>query len=202
VGSFGRFGNAWIQAGQSTTVIQASVGCSIAVPASGNCPAANRILGFAGDANPDFNVGFNNSINIGKLRMSALLEWRKGGDVVNLTNNYFDSFDTAADTAASHARLALYNAGGAPYVENAGFVKLREITLGYELPQTLTKTAFGGRAQNVRLEVSGRNLKTWTNYTGLDPEVSNFGNQPLGRFQDVTPYPPSRTFYFSLSSSF
>jgi TonB-dependent starch-binding outer membrane protein SusC len=202
VGSFGRYGNAWIQAGQSTTVIQASVGCKAALSASGSCAAANRILGFAGDANPDFNVGFNNQVNIGKVRMSALLEWRKGGDVVDLTNNYFDSFDLAADTAASHARLKLYNAAGAPYVENAGFVKLREVTLGYELPAVLTRNAFGGRAQNVRLELSGRNLKTWTKYTGLDPEVSNFGNQPLGRFQDVTPYPPSRQFFFSLSSSF
>ena len=81
-------------------------------------------------------------------------------------------------------------------------MKLREVTLGYELPSVLTRNAFGGRAQNVRLELSGRNLKTWTKYTGLDPEVSNFGNQPLGRFQDVTPYPPSRQFFFSLSSSF
>jgi len=36
----------------------------------------------------------------------------------------------------------------------------------------------------------------------MDPEVSNFGNQPLGRFQDVTPYPPSRLFFFSIISSF
>ncbi len=202
VGSFGRYGNAWIQEGQSTTVIQASTSCSVALPASGNCPASGRVLSFAGDANPDFNVGFNNQINIGAVRLSGLLEWRKGGDVVNLTNNYFDSFDLAADTAASHARLKAYNASQAPYVENAGFVKLREITVGYELPQTLTKNVFGGRAQAVRVEFSGRNLKTWTNYTGLDPEVSNFGNQPLGRFQDVTPYPPSRQFFFSLATTF
>jgi outer membrane receptor protein involved in Fe transport len=202
VGSFGRYGNAWIQEGLSTTAIQASIGCSVALPASGICPAASRILGIAGDANPDYNVGFNNTVTIGAVRLTGLLEWRKGGDVVNLTNNYFDSFNNAADTLASQQRLALYNAAGAPYVENAGFVKLREITLGYELPANLTQRVFQGKAQNVRLELSGRNLKTWTNYTGLDPEVSNFGNQALGRFQDVTPYPPSKTFYFTLSSTF
>jgi TonB-linked SusC/RagA family outer membrane protein len=202
VGSFGRYGNAWIEAGRSTTMIQASIGCSVPLPASGNCPAASRILGYAGDANPDFNVGFNNQVNVGPMRLSALLEWRKGGDVVNLTNNYFDSFNLAADTLASQQRLARYNAALAPYVENAGFVKLREITVGYELPAKLTTQLFNGRAQNVRLELSGRNLKTWTNYTGLDPEVSNFGNQALGRFQDVTPYPPGRQFFFSLATSF
>jgi hypothetical protein len=98
--------------------------------------------------------------------------------------------------------LRLFNAGGAAYTEGAGFVKLREVTVGYDLPEQVIRTAFRGRASSVRLEVSGRNLKTWTKYTGLDPEVSNFGNQPLGRFQDVTPYPPSRLFFFSVISSF
>ena len=81
-------------------------------------------------------------------------------------------------------------------------MKLRELTFGYELPAGLTARLFNGRAQNARLELSGRNLKTWTKYTGLDPEVSNFGNQPLGRFQDVTPYPPSRSFYLTVSTTF
>ena len=183
-------------------MIQSTVGCSIALPSSGVCPAANRILGQGGEANPDFNMGFSNQFTYGPVRVTSLVEWRKGGDVVNLSNNYFDSSDLAADTAASHARLKLFNAAQHPYVENAGFVKLREITLAYELPGRLANTIFGGRAQAVRLELSGRNLVTWTDYTGMDPEVSNFGSQPLGRFQDVTPYPPSRSFFFSIATSF
>jgi hypothetical protein len=87
VGSFGRYGNAWIQAGQSTSIIQASVSCAVPLPASGNCPAASRVLGFAGDANPDFNMGFTNQVTYGPVRLSGLVEWRSGGDVVNLTNN-------------------------------------------------------------------------------------------------------------------
>ncbi len=202
-GSFGsRYGNAWIAPGQSTTVIQSVVGCRVAVTPGATCASANRITGFAADANPDYNVGFNNQINVGKFRASGLLEWRKGGAGVNLTNNYCDSYNLCADTLASLNRNIAFGAGNPVYVENTGFVKLREITVGYELPTTLTKGVFGGRAQNVRLELSGRNLKTWTKYTGLDPEVSNFGNQAIGRFQDVTPYPPSRTFLFSLVTSF
>ena len=87
-------------------------------------------------------------------------------------------------------------------MENSGFVKLRELTFGYELPASLTSRLFNGRASQARVELSGRNLKTWTKYTGLDPEVSNFGNQPLGRFQDVTPYPPSRTFFLTINTTF
>jgi hypothetical protein len=56
--------------------------------------------------------------------------------------------------------------------------------------------------QNLRVELSARNLKTWTKYTGYDPEVSNFSNQNVGRFQDVTPYPPSRSIFLSLVANF
>ena len=136
VGSFSpRYGNAWIEAGKSTSMIQSTVGCSIALPTSGVCPAANRILGQGGDANPDFNMGFSNQLAYGPVRLTSLVEWRKGGDVVNLSNNYFDSSHLAADTTASNERLRLFNAAQHPYVEDAGFVKLREVTLAYEIPQ-------------------------------------------------------------------
>ena len=55
---------------------------------------------------------------------------------------------------------------------------------------------------SLQFSLSGRNLLVFSEYSGLDPEVSNFGNQPLGRFQDVTPYPPSRTYFISIISSF
>ena len=57
-------------------------------------------------------------------------------------------------------------------------------------------------ARDVRLELAGRNLKTWTDYTGLDPETSNNGNQNVNRFNDITPYPPSRSWFFSVSANF
>ena len=200
-GSFGsRFGNAFIQRGQLVTVLQAVNGCT-QLSATGTCPAANRILTFVGNAAPDFDMGFSNDFNFGSFRLSSLFDWRKGGLGINLTNNYFDG-GMLADTATGNQRLRDFAAGKAVYVENSGFVKLRELTLGYELPSALSSRLFNGRAQRARIELSGRNLKTWTKYTGLDPEVSNFGNQPLGRFQDVTPYPPSRTYFLTINTTF
>jgi outer membrane receptor protein involved in Fe transport len=201
-GSFGtRFGNAFIQEGQLVTVYQVINGCT-ALATNGTCPAANRILTFRGNSAPDYTMGFSNDLTFGALRFSSLLDWRKGGLGANLTNNYFDSGRTLADTALARQRLADFNAGKAVYTENTGFVKLREITLGYELPESMTGRLFNGGVQRARVELSGRNLKTWTKYTGLDPEVSNYGNQPLGRFQDVTPYPPSRTFFLTINTTF
>jgi len=113
-----------------------------------------------------------------------------------------DNLGALADTAAAHARNVAFLTQGASYFEKAGFLKLREISVSYTLPRTLTQGIFSSLTQDVRLEVSGRNLKTWTPYTGYDPEVSNFSNQNIGRFQDVTPYPPSRSVFISLSTTF
>ena len=50
--------------------------------------------------------------------------------------------------------------------------------------------------------VTGRNLLRFTPYRGLDPEVSNFANQAIVRNIDVAPFPPSRSFYFSIDLGF
>ncbi|GAC1651775.1 MAG: TonB-dependent receptor [Gemmatimonadaceae bacterium] len=154
------------------------------------------------DAAPSFTMGFSNEVNIGRVRLYGLLDWRKGGKVANLTNNYYDESDLAADTAVSRARLRRFQQGYGVYLEDGGFVKLREISLSYRVPQALGNSLFGSRANDVKLEVSARNLRTWTKYTGYDPEVSNFSNQNISRFQDVTPYPPSRSVFFSVSTNF
>lgn len=201
-GSFGsRFGNAFVQQGQLITVLQAVNGCTQLNSSGTSCPAANRVLKFMGNSAPDYQMGFNNDLNIGPFRFSSLVDWRKGGLGINLTNNYFDG-GLLADTAVGNARIREFRKGHAVYVEPNGFVKLREITVGYELPNDLTGRLFAGRVATARLDLSGRNLKTWTRYSGLDPEVSNFGNQALGRFQDVTPYPPSRQFYLTVNTTF
>jgi len=208
-GSFGsRFGNGFIQEGQSPSVVQAVNSCAVAVaprsataPFGGSCPAASRILSFVGDALPDFTMGFSNDFSAGPLRLSTLVDWRKGGKAINLTNAYFDG-GLLADTAVGNQRATDFRSGKAVYVEDAGFVKLREVALAYELPSGLTNRLFNGRAQRARVELSGRNLLTSTKYTGLDPEVSNFGNVAVGRLQDVTPYPPSRSFFFSVNTTF
>ena len=155
-----------------------------------------------GDYEPDFSIGFSNEFNIGPVRLYGLLDWRKGGDIVNLTQLLYDDAGLAPDVEASVDRITSYAHGNSPYIQSASFAKLREITVSYSLPQTLVSAAFGDKVSALRLEASGRNLYTWTHYKGLDPEVSNFGNQNINRSQDVAPYPPARSFYFTLGVDF
>jgi hypothetical protein len=56
--------------------------------------------------------------------------------------------------------------------------------------------------RSATLSIEGRNLITWTKYQGLDPEVSNFGNQAIARNVDVAPFPPSRTFWVGINVGF
>ncbi|SHF49729.1 TonB-linked outer membrane protein, SusC/RagA family [Arenibacter palladensis] len=81
-------------------------------------------------------------------------------------------------------------------VEDAGYVRLQSLTLGYNIP--LKETSFIS-AMNVRL--IGENLHTWTNYSGNDPGLSvNAGN--TGFRQDYVAYPLSRIFSLNLTVDF
>jgi TonB-linked SusC/RagA family outer membrane protein len=202
-GSFGsRFGNAFVKQGQLITVLQAVNGCTALNAAGTACPSANRVLTFVGNSAPDYEMGFSNDFTYGPFRFSSLVDWRKGGLAVNLTNDYFYGSGLAKDPVLAATQLSNFAKGTDVWLENAGFVKIREMTLGYDLPATMASRLFNGHAEKASIELSGRNLWTRTKYTGLDPEVSNFGNQSLGRFQDVTPYPPSRQFYLTIATTF
>ena len=153
------------------------------------------------DAAPKYTVGFSNEFNYGPFRLYSLVDWRQGGYAVDLTAAYYDPTLLFADTTASNKRNTLIGTGYSPYLQPAGFVKFRELTLSYALPKSLVQGWTNG-ATNIRLSVSGRNLWTWSKYGGYDPEVSNFSDQNVGRFQDVTPYPPARSVFFSISANF
>ena len=159
----------------------------------------NGTLATVGDGEPDFRVGWSNVVNYGDFTLSTLLDWQHGSDVINLTTQAYDSNGNAPDQAAAAKRLAAQKMNDPrPYIEDGSFVKVREISVAYNLPKRLATQL--GPLRSLQFSVSGRNLLTFTGYTGLDPEVSNFGNQPIGRNIDVTPYPPSRTFWFSVTA--
>jgi hypothetical protein len=172
-------------------------------------------------------MGFLNDLQFGRFRLSSLFDWSKGGLVVNLTRNYYDGAFTAPDYDApsnlkrdadghliesrpfsscgptclsGEERLFLFaSPNNLPvYIEDGSFVKLRELALSYDVPAQV----LGGRVRGAQLQLSGRNLMTWTDYSGYDPEVSNFGNVSAGRNQDVTPFPPSRVYSLGINLEF
>lgn len=158
--------------------------------------------GVVGDAEPDFRVSFVNDFSWKGLTLHTLLDWQQGSDVINLTKLLYDFGQNTSDFVEVGAdRLNQWRAGDTgQYIEDASFLKVREISLSYKLPQSLVEHL--GPMEDANLVLSGRNLFTFTNYSGLDPEVSNFGRQSIARNIDVAPYPPSRSFWFSVDASF
>jgi hypothetical protein len=101
------------------------------------------------------------------------------------------------------ARIARFGQGFTqPYVQDGSYLKLREVNLSYNLSDRTTAAIFGSAIRTARISVTGRNLLRVTPYDGLDPEVSNFGNQAVVRNIDVAPFPPSRSFFFSIDLGF
>ena len=172
-----------------------------------------------GDASPDFEMSFSNELQWRNLSLSALLDWRKGGLVSSMTNTLYDEGLTSYDydqpftftndqgeqeeTTLGAFRYNAWNGGSDAriYVQDGSFLKLREVTLAYSFPSSFAER-YLGRARDLRVSLSGRNLAIWSDYWGMDPEVSNFGNQNGGRFVDLAPFPSSRSFFFSVDVGF
>ncbi|HET7039194.1 MAG TPA: SusC/RagA family TonB-linked outer membrane protein [Gemmatimonadales bacterium] len=158
-----------------------------------------------GDANPDFKVGISSDLRFGPFAFFANLDWQQGGDVINLTKLLYDFGQNTYDydvvepdgQLRGERRLAGFGRVASHFIEDASFLKVRELTLSYDLPRSVVSRLFGN-ARYARLSISGRNLLTFTGYTGHDPEVSNFGNQNVARNIDVAPFPPSRSFWFAI----
>jgi TonB-linked SusC/RagA family outer membrane protein len=191
-GGFGlSLGTFQIEEGASATQIFGNVGKD----ASGAA-----IAGKVGDVTPDFQMSFSSDIDVRRFTLGFLFDWKQGGDIINLTEFLYDGAQTTKDyIGAGEARAARSAAGFTDvYVQDGSYLKLREVNLSYNLPDRVVGSLFGGRIRTARLSLTGRNLLRFTDYRGLDPEVSNFANQAIVRNIDVAPFPPSRSFFFSI----
>jgi outer membrane receptor protein involved in Fe transport len=164
----------------------------------------NAVAGKVGDATPDFQMSFSSDLDFHRVTLGMLWDYKQGGDIINLTEFLYDAGANSIDYVTAGAdRLNQFGAGFTqPYVQSGTYLKLREVNLSYNLPDRLVSGIFGRNIRTARLSVTGRNLLRFTPYRGLDPEVSNFGRQAIVRNIDVAPFPPSRSFYFSIDLGF
>jgi TonB-linked SusC/RagA family outer membrane protein len=86
------------------------------------------------------------------------------------------------------------------YIEKADFIKWRELALTLGMPQALVRTA--PMLQGASITFSGRNLKTWTDYTGLDPEINEGGGTSNFNQGEFNTQPPLRYYTFRVNFNF
>ena len=165
-----------------------------------------------GDAQPTFQMSYQNTFTIFRnLELGFLLHWKKDGYTSNLTITNQDGFGTSKDWSDSYtakdgsvgpigeARQAF---AAEYFVQNSGYVRLREVSIYYSVPAAIRSSLFKDYVKNIRIGASGNNLLTWTNYRGYDPEVSNFGATNTQAQVDVVGYPSTKRVFFHINLDF
>ncbi|MFQ5605387.1 MAG: SusC/RagA family TonB-linked outer membrane protein [bacterium] len=161
-----------------------------------------------GDVVPDFNLGLSSTFRWKGFNAYVLFDAEVGGEIYNNTRQWayrelrhkdvdqFGKADELKKPINYYAALYAVNAINSWYVEDGTYVKLRELNLSYAFNQTQLSSIFGsfiGNSLNrISIGVIGRNLLTFTDYSGFDPEVGE-DNATQIRF-DGFDYPNYRTF--------
>ncbi|MDH5398196.1 MAG: SusC/RagA family TonB-linked outer membrane protein [Cyclobacteriaceae bacterium] len=162
-----------------------------------------------GNAEPNFQMSFMNNLSFKGFEFTMLWHWKNGGKNINLsallsdlsgTSPDYDRIDLDPDSALGNGdyRLSQLGANSGPYIENAGYLRMREAGLFYTIPQSVLGDTF----DRIRVGFSGYNLINFFEYRSYDPEVSNFGGKGLSTGVEVTPFPSSKRFNFHLTATF
>ncbi|MDO7854327.1 SusC/RagA family TonB-linked outer membrane protein [Hymenobacter convexus] len=160
---------------------------------------ANLIIG---DPNPKWTGSLSTNLTYKKLSLHLLADAVQGNSVFNADKRTRQGVGLG-DLAEQELRgtlprgyiFAIYNTQEFR-VDDGSFVKLREAALSYTLP-TLSKYI-----SNLTVSLVGRNLISWDNYNGFDPETSAGGSNDLLRAIDFGNVPIPRTYQLKLSASF
>lgn len=161
-----------------------------------NTGAANPV--FVGDPWPEWTGSLSNEFGFGSNWTASFLFdgqfghdlWNQGQRIMDLfgAGPLYDQLLRGEITAEERTRLqGIWEY----YLEDASFVKLRQLALRYST-QAPWLSSIGASA--LQVEVLGRNLFTWTDYTGYDPEVNMFGLSTVERGTDFAVYPNARTY--------
>jgi TonB-linked SusC/RagA family outer membrane protein len=166
-----------------------------------------------GSPHPDYFGGFRNTVRVSGFDLGVFFEYSWGAEIFNAMrefsddggyfydNKFRDALDdywTPENTDASQPRPSYFGESGARYtssrwMEDASYIRLGEVSLGYQLPESVASAI---NASSARLFVSGRNLYTWSDYSGFAPDLnsagSSGGSAQLG--VDFYAYPLARTF--------
>jgi TonB-linked SusC/RagA family outer membrane protein len=172
-----------------------------------------------GNPNPDFTYGFTNSFSFKGIDVSVFIQGSHGGEIMNIVNrsiggldklynnqlkaysNYWSPTNTGATIprprpGTDNQNLVISDR----FIEDASYMRIQNISLGYHLPKAVIKRL--RVVHSVRVYGSIQNLKTFTKYSGYDPEVGSF-NQNTGLMNvDNGRYPVPRTMTVGVNLEF
>lgn len=198
-------------------------------PISATNPSSHLKIG---DPNPDWLMGVRNTFSYSGVSLTFLWDFRKGGDVANITSNW-QRAQGVPDFSYDRGHQVIFpgvTADGAPntkpvvideayykgignrniaerFIEDGSWIRLRDVTLSYAVP-----SAFASRLKLKRLDLGlyGRNLLLFTGYSGVDPETNlsgpataaGDGLAPTSIGVDAFGTPTTRSYGVSLNATF
>lgn len=173
-----------------------------------------------GDPNPDFTYGLNSDMRFKDFEFSFFFQGSQGNDVFNVAEtanldqgmglnlkrdvlySHWSSNNTDAQNAAAKypkiTRKLKLNYSDR-YVEDGSYLRLKNISLGYNLP--VSKWNAGSWLKGVKVYVSAQNMLTITSYSGRDPEVSSWGGG-INAGLDYLTYPNVKSVTFGAKVQF
>ena len=168
------------------------------------------------NAVPNFSLGLNTTMSYKGISVYMLWGAQVGGDVYNFTKQWSYRDGRASDQdqggkAEGDKKSITYyevlydaTARNSHFVEDATYIKLRELSVGYTFNRRQLQRVFGNSLHSIGISLIGRNLLTFADYTGFDPEVGStagFGDATLGRVDNFN-YPSYRTYRAKLEIQF
>jgi TonB-linked SusC/RagA family outer membrane protein len=165
-------------------------------------PMGSNIRAVIGNPNPDFTGSIMSNLAIKNFNFSFLFDFVRGVDVFNADKRTrqgvgigdFAEKEMTGELPRGYI-YALYNTEEWR-VDDGAFTKLREVSLSYNFRNSVKGVS------NVNLALSGRNLVSWDNYNGYDPETNAGGNSDILRGVDFGNVPIPRTYKLQLTVTF
>lgn len=170
-----------------------------------------------GDVNPDYTFGFTNNFTYRNFDISLFINGVQGNDVVNMNTAFNGNLGTSKNVSSEVMQCAWddskdnSNATGPKverqfwrtllfskrFIEDGSFVRIKNLTIGYTVPGKLIKGV-----SSIRVSAGVNNLYTFTNYSGYDPEINSYGDNPALFGVDLGGYPNTRSFNLSIRCGF
>jgi TonB-linked SusC/RagA family outer membrane protein len=171
---------------------------------------------FIGDPNPDFIYGITNEFYWKNFDANLVMAGAVGGDIFDAQLEWTECLEGVFNVRKELAErwrseenpgngqiprtrsgaMEQFRYYNSRYVKDGTYLMVKNLTVGYTVP---IKTKY---IKGVRVYASGQNLLTLTNYTGMNPEVSNNGSDGLRQGLDFSSYPIAKTFSIGVNLNF
>lgn len=167
---------------------------------------------YIGDPNPDFTFGLTNNFSWKGFNLNILLQGSVGNDIYNVsrmeTEGMYDGKNQSTKVLdrwrvpgqITNVPKAGWNIKNSSYfVEDGSYLRVKSVSLSYDVPRKIISKLGINRLQPY---FTASNLLTWTSYSGMDPEVNQYGNNGAVQGIDWGTYPLNRSFVFGLKLEF